>query len=71
MKQITVSVPENKYSAFMKLINSLDYVSVPKLAENSTRNIAEKFRAKIPKEVGMEMHKQLEELRNEWERNIL
>jgi len=54
----------------MRLVRSLDYVSIPKPNNNKTQNLAEKFRAKIPKEVGIEMHKQLDELRNEWERDI-
>lgn len=67
MKQVTLNIPENKYNAFMRLVRSLDYVSIPKPVENTAQNLAEKFRTKIPKESGIDMHKQLDELRNEWE----
>jgi len=70
MKQVILSIPENRYNAFMKLVQSLDYVSIPKSAKQEYKNLAEKFRAKIPKEIGLEMHSQLEEMRNEWERDI-
>jgi|GEM_PF-5520180 hypothetical protein len=70
MKQVILSIPENKYNAFMRLVRSLDYVFIPKPNKDTTQNLSEKFRAKVPKEVGLEMHKQLEELHNEWERDI-
>jgi hypothetical protein len=70
MKQVILSIPENKYNAFMRLLRTLDYVSISKPAGNKTQNLADRFKAKIPKEIGIEMHKQLDELRNEWERDI-
>jgi hypothetical protein len=71
MKQVILNVPESKYSAFMRLVKSVGYVSLPNQTEKKKKNkLSEKFRAKIPKEVGLEMHKQLEALRNEWERDI-
>lgn len=70
MKQVILSIPENKYNAFMKLVNSLDYVSIPKSIKIESQNLAEKFRGKIPKEIGLDMHNQLDALRNEWERDI-
>jgi len=54
----------------MRLLRTLDYVSISKPAGNKTQNLADRFKAKIPKEIGIEMHKQLDELRNEWERDI-
>jgi hypothetical protein len=70
MRQVVLNIPENKYNTFIRLIRSLDYVSIPKPAVTKTKGLADKYRAKIPKEVGLEMHKQLDAMRNEWERDI-
>ncbi len=55
--------------SFLKNINFITSIK-PQKTEGKNQGLSERFRAKIPKEVGLEMHKQLEELRNEWERDI-
>lgn len=55
--------------SFLKNINFIKSVK-PQKTMDKGQSLAERFRAKIPKEVGLEMHKQLDKLRDEWERDI-
>ena len=71
MKQIVLNIPENKYKSFIRLVKTLDYVIFTKdTVQDKTQHVSERFRNKIPKEIAAEMHKQLEEIRNEWESDI-
>lgn len=72
MKQLIINISDDKYYFFLELVKNFNFISIKekKPMKKNKRNLSSKFRNRIPKEVGKEMHKQLEQMRNEWKRDI-
>ena len=62
MKQLIINISDDKYYFFLELVKNFNFINFKekKPIRKNKRSLSSKFRNKIPKEVGKEMHKQLE-----------
>ncbi|MBI4647974.1 MAG: hypothetical protein HY738_15655 [Bacteroidia bacterium] len=72
MKQLIINISDDKYYFFLELVKNFNFINIneKKPIRKNKKSLSLKFRNRIPKEVGKEMNKQLEQMRNEWKRDI-
>ena len=72
MKQLIINISDDKYYFFLELVKNFNFINIKekKPMKKNKRGLSSKFRNRIPIEVGKEMNKQLEQMRNEWKRDI-
>jgi len=72
MKQIIINISDDKYFFFLELVKNFNFINIKekKPTKKNKKDLSSKFRNRIPEEVGKVMHKQLDQMRNEWKRDI-
>ncbi len=79
MQTFVVEILNEKAVSLLRDLEDLEIIRLipqePELVEESKPNLktgrlSEQFRGSIPAEVAADLHRQLEEMRNEWERDI-
>ncbi len=71
MTTLTIQIKNDKALKLIKDIEALDLIKVIKNSSTKkTKKLSERLSGCITEKQGAKMHKELEQMRNEWERDI-
>ena len=74
MQTFVVEVLDEKAIPLLRDLENLDIIRLisqePELTDPPKTNLSEQFRGSISPEVAADFHRQLDKMRNEWERDI-
>ena len=69
MQTLTIEVLNEKALPLLRDLENLDIIRIHP-PEEPKRRLSEELRGSITPELAADLHRQLEEMRNEWERDI-